>query len=305
MMQSPLKTLDKINIEPRPVLNDITVVIPTLGRPILAESLYWIAANSAWPADLIVVDQGANPEVAVWLKMLRSIGLRTQHIPSSQRGKAAALNCGIKCVTTRFIVVTDDDCFVGVDWLKNMATHLRQAPDAIITGPAEPEGDEVTVAAVTSHTKAIYRRPRLKFDTFCGSNMGVAITAIKQIGLFDEDPVLVAAEDCEWSYRALRTGVPIIYVPEIAVRHYSWRDKSKRVVRYKNYAQSHGGFYGKYLRKGDWFIGLRIIIHHLRALRRWLYGLITGNQDSALYGRAYLMGLLPGIIAGLRQGRKL
>jgi GT2 family glycosyltransferase len=305
MRQYQPKTLDKLKIEPRPVLDDLTVVIPTLGRPILEESLYWIAIGSAWPRELIVVDQSSNQQIVAGIKALRFIGINAKYIPSSQRGKAAALNCGIKCVGTRFVVVTDDDCFVGINWLKNMAIHLREAPDAIITGPAEPEGEEETVAAVTSHTKAIYRRPRLKFDTFCGSNMGVAIIAIQQIGLFDEDPSLVAAEDCEWSYRALRAGVPIIYIPEIRVRHYSWRDKSKRSIRYKNYAQSHGGFYGKYLRKGDWFIALRVVIHHLRALRRWLYGLITGNQELALYGRAYLTGLLPGIIAGLRRGRKL
>jgi hypothetical protein len=47
------------------------------------------------------------------------------------------------------------------------------------------------------------------------------------------------------------------YAPEIAVRHYARRGENLRLVQYQDYARSHGGFYGKYLRKGDWYIALR------------------------------------------------
>jgi GT2 family glycosyltransferase len=297
------KALDASQIEPRPKLADITVVIPTLGRPILEECLWWIVSGSAWPGRLIVVDQGAEGRVAGWIKTLQSMGIGAEYVPSSQRGKAAALNRGIEQVQTRFLVVTDDDCFVNRDWLRSMAGHLREAPDAIITGPAEPEGDEAAVAAVTCQVPGIYRRPRLKYDIYCGSNMGAAVAVIERIGLFDEDPCILAAEDCEWAYRALRAGVPIIYVPDVTVRHYGWRDESERAARYRNYALSHGGFYGKYLRRGDWFIALRMLLHHLRALRRFLRGMITGDRELVLNGHAYLTGLLPGMIIGLRQRR--
>jgi GT2 family glycosyltransferase len=113
---------------------------------------------------------------------------------------------------------------------------------------------------------------------------------------------MYTAEDADWAYRALRAGVPIIYVPEAVVKHFGWRDESKRMVMYKDYARSHGGFYGKHLRKGDWFIALRAVIHHLRALRRWMRGVVFGDREMVLIGRAYFTGLLPGIIAGLRNG---
>lgn len=297
------KVLDPDKIESRPILDDITVVIPTLGRAILQECLYWIVAGSVWPGGLIVVDQGIDCRVAGWIEILQFAGINAAYVPSSQRGKAAALNRGIERVKTRLVAVTDDDCFVDCDWLKTMTTYLRETPEAIITGPAEPEGDEAAVAAVTSRIPAIQRRPRLTSDTFCGSNMGAAVAVIKRVGLFDEDPRLLAAEDCEWAYRALRASVPIIYLPEVTVRHYGWRDESKRAVRYREYAHSHGGFYGKYLRQGDWFIALRALVHHGRALRRWVRGVMTGNREMALHGWSYLTGLLPGIIAGLRRER--
>jgi GT2 family glycosyltransferase len=200
------------------------------------------------------------------------------------------------------VAVTDDDCFVEPDWLHNLVLHLRAHPEAIVTGRVDQAGDEEVLALRTSRTPKIYRRPLLKHDSVCGGNMGVALTIIERIGMFDEDPSLRTAEDGEWSYRALSSGVPVIYAPDAAVCHYGWRDERQRAAQYQSYGRSQGGFYGKYLRRGDWFIALRVMIHLLRALRRWLRGVITGNRDLALNGRAYVTGLVPGIVAGWRRG---
>jgi GT2 family glycosyltransferase len=301
-MEYQPKGLDLSQIESRPIVTELTVVIPTLGRPILQESLYWLVAGSAWPGGVIVVDQGANPAVATWAEMLRTIGIEGVYLPSSQRGRAAGVNRGLERVKTRFVAVTDDDCFVDIDWLKNMVAQLRQNPAAIVTGRVDPAGNDVIVV-VTSGQPAVYHRPRLKFDAMSGGNMGTSIEVVQRVGLFDEHVSLATAEDGEWSYRALRSGIPIIYAPEVAVRHFGWRDEAKRAVQYQGYARSHGGFYGKYLRQGDWFIALRVVVHHYRALRRWIRGSLTGDQEAVLYGRAYFTGLLPGIIAGWRRGK--
>ena len=300
-MQYQPKSLSIVNVTPRLILDDITVVIPTLGRPILEECLYWMIMGSAWPAQIIVVDQSSSSKVASWLQRLRSFGIVTLHVPSSQRGKAAALNRGIERTTTHFLAITDDDCFVEYDWLKTMMQYLCENPHAIITGSAKSEGAQEVVAVVTSCKPTISYRPRLKFDLFCGSNMGAERSIIEKVGQFDEDACIIAAEDCEWSYRALRSGVPIIFRPEVVVRHFGWRDTYDRSTRYRAYARSHGGFYGKYLSRGDWFIALRMFIHWLRALKRWLRGLATGNQELATIGRAYLTELPSGVIAGIRS----
>ena len=293
-------TLDINTIEARPILDDITIIIPTLGRAILEESLYWIVSGSAWPGGVIVVDQGSNQQVENMMEKLRSLGINAIHLPSSQRGRAAGVNRGLEQVKTHFVAITDDDCFVESDWLKNMVAKLTAHPESIVTGRVEAAGDDA-VMVVTSTEPAIYRRPRLKFDTMSGGNMGTSMLVIDRVGLFDEHSSLRTSEDGEWSYRALRAGISIIYAPNVGVAHFGWRDEGKRAVQYRDYARSHGGFYGKYLRQGDWFIALRAILHHFRALRRWIRGTLTGDQEAAIYGRAYVTGLLPGIIAGIRR----
>lgn len=291
-------SIHTITFKPKPVIEDISIVIPTLGRPILEQSLYWILSGSAWPGCLIVVEQGSNPEVASWLVRVQEIGILVKHILSDQRGRSTGINRGLERVDTPFIAITDDDCFVENDWLHNMASRLRLSPDAVVTGRVEAAGEDMVVV-VTSTTPSVQRRPRLKFDSMSGGNMGTSLAVFKKVGLFEEDPVMATAEDAEWAYRALRKGISIRYEPDVVVAHFGWRDEGKRIEQYRHYALSHGGFYGKYLRQRDMFILARAIGHFMRALRRWLRGKLTSDLELALLGRAYCLNLLPGILAGL------
>lgn len=293
----------QMEFERKPLLNDISLVIPTLGRPIMEQCLCWILMGSTWPACLIVVEQGSNADVAVWLERVRQLGIPVKHTISIQRGRSAGINRGLEQADTRFVAITDDDCFVAEDWLVNMAYKLRLSPDAVVTGRVEAAGEDMVVV-VTSTTPSVQTRPRLKFDSMSGGNMGTSLDVFRKVGLFEDDPVMATAEDAEFAYRALRKSVMIRYEPEVAVAHFGWRDEGSRVEQYCHYALSHGGFYGKYLRRGDLFILARAAGHFFRALRRWVRGKLKGDPELAVLGRAYCTNLLPGIIAGLHSNMR-
>ena len=293
-------SVHKLEFERKPLLNDISLVIPTLGRPILEECLYWILKGSAWPRYLIVVEQGNNPDVVECLKCVQEIGIPVKHILSTQRGRSAGINRGLEQTYTRFVAITDDDCFVQEDWLSNMATRLEQHPQAVITGRVEAAGEDMVVV-VTSSTPSVQNRPRLKFDSMSGGNMGTSLDIFRKVGLFEEDPVMATAEDAEWAYRALRKGISIRYEPDVVLAHFGWRDTGKRAEQYRDYALSHGGFYGKYLRRGDLFMLARAAGHFARAVRRWVRGIVARDPELAMLGKAYSLNLLPGIRAGMRS----
>jgi GT2 family glycosyltransferase len=267
------------------VRGKISIVIPTVGRTILRQCLGSIAHGSALPGALVVVDQSSNSEIAAWLEPLREAGVDAQYVPSCETGKASAVNRGIERTRSDFIAFTDDDCLVAEDWLEKMLGHLEHDPSMLVTGQVEAGGDGQVPFVVSHPSPAIYRQPRLKFDRLSGGNMGVSRGALDRIGLLDEDLTLRWAEDSEWAYRALRAGVPIKYAPDVIVCHYGWR------------------FYGKYLRRGDWFIGARAGVHYLRELRRYINATITGNTQHREMSRACLRWLVPGILAGLRSTR--
>jgi GT2 family glycosyltransferase len=286
--------------EPRPVIDDISVVIPTLGRSILGECLFWLVSGTHWPAELIIVDQGSSYQAAAWVERLNSLGFSAQYLPSSQRGRAAGINRGLEKVQTQFVAITDDDCFPGRTWLCSMAAHLIAHPEAIITGRVEPAGEgEVDFCVVTSTESKVHMRPRLKVQPLIGGNMGVSIENVSRIGLYDEHPTVFAAEDNDWGYRALRSNVPIRYEPDTIVFHYGWRNPDQRAQRYRDYSRSQGGFYGKHLRQGDLFIGWQAARDLARGPLRWLRGRMRNDQDMIDRGKADTLELLPGILSGL------
>lgn len=286
-----------------PVLHDLTVVIPTLGRDILERCLEALAGGSARPVEVVVVDQGRREEVGRWAADFSERGLSVRHVPSDGRGRAAAVNLGIELAKTRFVAVTDDDCLAEPDWTVSLVRRLRARPDAVVTGRVEPAGNGPNPSVVTSLEPDEQRRPRLTFDRLSGGNMGVAVDVFRTVGPLDEHPTVRTAEDGEWAYRALRAGTPILYAPEAVVRHLAWRETAAREDQYRCYARSHGGFYGKYLRRGDVFIAARAAVHLARAGRRWLLGRIRADHEAARLGRAYVLGLGPGILTGLRRDR--
>jgi GT2 family glycosyltransferase len=285
--------------ESRRVLDNITVIIPTVGRPILERCLQSIAGGTVLPVRIIVIDQGDNPAVTDWLRSLNALGLKTLHLRSTERSPASARNRGIERVGTPFVAAIDDDCLVEKDWLEKMEIRLRQNPTAIITGRLEPAGDGIPPTIVTSRVLHIQRRPSVtNLSPLASANMGFSVGTARHIGPFDRD--LFTAEENDWAYRALRAGVPILYAPELVVYHLHWRDRSQLAATYRTYAWSQGVFYGKHLRRGDWSMLLRTAISLFRGVRSLIIGLFNSDYGRRVDGYARMTRLLPGLIAGLR-----
>ena len=282
----------------------LTVVIPTLGRSMLRGTLQALAQGSVRPAEVIVVDQGRRDELASMAAEYTAAGMPVNWIPSHRTGRSAGLNDGMARVRTEYTAITDDDCVPAPDWVEGIVRELSLRPDAILTGRVEAGGEEPVLSVVTSEEAIEQRRPSLRFDRLSGGNMAIATSLARRLGPFQEAACMRTAEDAEFAYRALRAGVPIRYAPQVAVTHQGWRDPGQRSSQYRDYALSQGGFYGLYLRRGDLFIALRALVHLLRSLKRWLLGSLRKRDEMAINGRAYVTGLLPGIMAGWRAGHR-
>ena len=284
------------------VLSDVTVVVPTVGRAVLARTLSALASGSARPAAVIVVDQSGGSAVAA-IHAAADAGLDGGLLlPSTGRGAAEARNRGFAYATTRYVAAIDDDCLPAVDWLARLHSHLRAHPDEVITGQVRGEGGAAAPSLVTSTAEARYTQPLRDRDPLYTGNMGVAQAVFQRVGPFDEHPALwSAAEDNDWGYRALRAGVPIRYVPDAVVEHLDWRSASALADVSRQYARGQGGFYGRHLRRGDPFIAGRLT----RDVARGAWWLVRGaaTREAALRarGRSQLTELPAGVIAGARR----
>jgi GT2 family glycosyltransferase len=295
-MDSPLQKGTSRRID-----REITVVIPTIGRPILEQCLAAITAGDSLPGRIIVVDQSSSAAIGDMLRAAAALGVETKHVRSRERGKSAALNRGLEMVTSRFVVVTDDDCLADNAWIARFGSHLREHPERVFTGCVTTRGEEPVLDTVLRTESSIASRPSITYDRFSGGNFGFALDVVRRVGLFDEDPCVRFSEDGEWAYRALRQNVEIAYVPDVIICHFGWRDQSQRLDQYRSYARCHAAFFGKHLRRADGLIALRAAIHLARAIRRWISGIIRGDSDLAANGRCYTLEFFPGLLAGLRS----
>jgi glycosyltransferase involved in cell wall biosynthesis len=284
----------------RLVSRDVTVVIPTTGGDVLYGCLSSIMAGMTWPRELIVVDQGQRAEVAAWITEVRSGGLNARHLPSAQRGIAAATNRGLEQVRTPFVAVTHDDCRVRPDWLARLGARLPEIGDAVLTGRVEPAGEGIVLTVKLADEPAVYHAPLIDADVLFPPNMGFPIQLLQRVGAFDEhQSLLTAGEDNDWAYRALRAGVPVIYDPTITVGHLARFTPTDLPALYRRYARGQGAFYGKHLRQGDRFIARRALRDLVRAPWLLLRGLATRNVELIAMGKGEVAGLPSGILAGL------
>jgi GT2 family glycosyltransferase len=286
----------------RPTAQDVTIVVPTMAGQVLQACLESIAGGTTWPSRLVVVDQSGTAAAADWIRDLRDRGVDAVHLPSSQSGISAATNRGLEQVRTAFAAVTHDDCLVRPDWLQRLASRLPAVGDAIVTGRVEPEGDGIVLTVKTDDQPAVYTTPLLDGDVLFPPNMAFAIRLLDRVGWFDEHPSLATAgEDNEWAHRALRAGVAIVYDPAIVVGHLARHRPEDLPDLYRRYARGQGAFYGTWLRRGDPFIARRAARDLLRAPWLLARGFVTRNSELISMGRGEVSGLLPGIVAGLRN----
>jgi GT2 family glycosyltransferase len=284
------------------VATDITVVIPTVGRPLLQACLRSVAAGLVWPAELLVIDQSCSDEVAEWVAALRAEGMTARHLPSDETGIANATNRGLERARTRFVAVTHDDSRVDPSWLTNLLARLRAGGEAIVTGRVEPEGEGAVPTIVTASEPVVHRRPRLDGDDLFPPNMAFPRSVLQRIGYLDEHPSLrMAGEDNDWAYRALRAGVPILYDPSAIVAHIGWQPRSALPSIYQRYARGQGAFYGKHLRRGDLFIACRTARDLVRSAWLVVRSMVTANHELRALAYGEVTGLLPGLLAGLRN----
>jgi glycosyltransferase involved in cell wall biosynthesis len=281
------------------VIGDISVIVPTLGRPILARCLQSIVGGTALPARVVLVDQGEDRKTVDQLRVLDSSGCEAVYFQSDERSPASARNAGIQQVEGGFVVAIDDDCFAAADWLEMVERRLRQDPGAIITGRLEPVGNGVPPTVVTSPVPCIHRRPSLRIHSpLASANMAFALSTAMMIGPFDGG--VSPAEDNDWAYRALRMGIPIVYAPEVVVYHQHWRTEAQLRATYRAYGWSQGAFYGKHLRNGDWSMVLRAGISLWRGVRSLVYGVVRNDTALKVNAMGRLERLVPGMVAGMR-----
>lgn len=192
----------------------------------------------------------------------------------SFRNKSRALNQGVKLASANYIAVIDDDCIADKQWIDSMYRALKREPTTIITGRVIAGDKEKNATRSRLHDnlteRVVYQKHKITpIFKLSGCNFGFNRTIYKIIGQFNESfgpgSIFKSADDNEWSYRALRLGLRIIYTPEVIVIHRSWRGSQNDVQLMENYGYATGAFFGSILKSSKFDF-----LYHSAQLWRWL-----------------------------------
>lgn len=195
----------------------ISVVIATHNRSALLRANMTHLLSTAYPQqqfEVIVVDDCSSDETQSVLAGLRAAHTNFSFLKTPENvGPARARNMGIKQAVGDIVAITDDDIWVGDDWLQRIHQFFGSHPAAVgVHGSIEiapQDKDKITpfTKQAEAHT----------YGDFYTGNIAYRRDVLVRVGGFDEQ-FPPSNEDMELGLAMLAVG-PIGFEPAIAVFH--------------------------------------------------------------------------------------
>jgi glycosyltransferase involved in cell wall biosynthesis len=177
------------------MLDDVCVVVPTIGRASLSTLLAALARQPLPVARIVVVDDRVRP--AQRLSVPRAIAGRTTVLTSGGRGPAAARNAGWRATDTAWVVFLDDDVVTSPTWSLQLARDLGRAD-----GVGASQG-RIVVPLPTGRRPTDRERnvARLADASWITADLAVRRQALEDVGGFDERFRRAYREDSDFALR--------------------------------------------------------------------------------------------------------
>ncbi len=190
-------------------LEDVEIVVPTVGRPSLPVLLGSIAASDGpRPRAITLIDD--RPDAAHPLPLGGSLGWlagRLRTLRGAAAGPASARNVGWRMSDARWIAYLDDDVIVTEGWLEDLARDLG-ALDAHV---AAVQGS-IAVPLVAERRPTDWERnvAGLERARWATADMAYRCDVLAEVGGFDERFGHAYREDAELALRVLDRGYSLV-----------------------------------------------------------------------------------------------
>ena len=234
-----------------------------------------VTPGLAW--ELVIVDNGSTDDTASAVRgFAEKSRLDVRYLFEGRPGLSHARNTGIAAATGDVIAFTDDDCMVDGSWLATIEREF-QGDRGLAGLGGRVELFDARDKPITITTSKERQTLSLSHDVelagfINGCNMAFSRAAFEEVGPFDTrlgaGTRIASGEDSDFLYRLLKSGLKVIYVPDVLVYHNHGRRTDAEVEKLmKGYAIGRGAFYSKHIMKRDTFI-LKSAYWEIRSLVR-------------------------------------
>ncbi len=221
----------------------ILVIIPSRCRPEAASRC--LAALSRQTLDhslfeVLLVDDGSPQPLTVDGQGLPpTFRFRITH--QKQSGPAGARQHGAWCSQAEILLFTDDDCVPTPDWVQKMARAVESHPHALVGGTTrngatsnrQARVNQLILDLVHQH----FNPPGRPATFFASNNIGCRRADFLELGGFDLDFPLPAAEDRDLCDRWRQRGWPLVQAAEAIVDHHHHQTIAQFLRMYFRYGR--------------------------------------------------------------------
>ena len=269
------------------MLVPVSVVIPYRdAQAYLPEALASVEAQTAPPAEVIVVDDGSGLEGRDLLARLEP-EVRVITLPKSL-GPGQARNVGVAAATQPYVAFLDADDLWTQDKLETQHAFMRAWPDLDASHTEvvfffadgttrQREAGERELSLVTALSHHVMITPSIMIKR----------TSFERIGGFD--PRFRCTQDWEMQIRMAEAGFRIQYLPRVLAR-VRREGHGNHSANWRCYLAGHLGILWKhraqYLARGGWRAWL-----HRAAYECWRAGRVRGGVLGTCLGLPYRVGV--------------
>lgn len=213
----------------------LSVVIPTLGRPILIQTLdSLLRCQNFSSIEVIVAGLIQEPTVAARVQALTTQHPNVRHLPVSfpVGDSSEKKNAGFRAAQADIVAFLDDDVVVAPDWPDRILSPFADPATAVVSGPSLVPPDVGLVARLAGLALASpaagyvawrYRADHpeaipIKWSKIIGCNMAYRREALDGVGGFD--PGFWPGEEMIASFRTEQGGHRLMFHPAAWVYHY-------------------------------------------------------------------------------------
>jgi glycosyltransferase involved in cell wall biosynthesis len=247
-------------MSPPPTSLRISVIVATRNRSNqIAECVRSILANQDADFELLVVDQSDAPAREPAMAAIGNDS-RLRWVATDTRGLSASRNIGISTTSAPLIAFTDDDCRVPSDWVSRLrAAFAADAELSLLFGGVVLRSEDrvrgYAAQFEPKETREFQRAlPDGRSPWGIGANMSIRRAVFDHIGMFD--PLLgtgapfSAAEEIDFTIRALIGGFKVLHTPSVAVVHLGVREGAAASHLMRGYGVGLGAALAKHIRLG-------------------------------------------------------
>lgn len=213
----------------------LSVVIPTLGRPILVRTLNSLIQTKGFPQlEVLIAGRIASGQVLDEVHRLLAEHPQLRHLPVSFAvgDSSEKKNAGWRASRADLVAFLDDDVVVAADWAQHMLASFDRPEIALVSGPGLVPRDvswmtRLAGSALASKAAGYVSerylqgqvRPRaIRWSRIIGCNMVYRKKILEAIGGFD--PKFWPGEEMVAAFRTEKAGYQLMFNPEAYVFHY-------------------------------------------------------------------------------------